>query len=120
VVLCFFYFVAVFCEFLAPYDLTGYNKDYVFCPPQKIHFWDENGFSFRPFVYELESERNPKTFRKEFVENPEKRYKVELFTTGIPYTFWGLFETNIHFLGVEEGGVIFLLGTDSMGRDRSI
>lgn len=117
IVLGIFYFVAIFCEFLAPYDLTGYNKDYVFCPPQKIHFRSEDGFSLRPFVYELESERDPKTFRKIFTENIEQKYKLKLFAKGIPYKFWGLFETDIHFIGVEEGGVFFLFGTDSMGRD---
>ena len=111
------YFVAIFCEFLAPYNLTGYNKDYVFSPPQKIHFRGDDGFSLRPFVYGWDSERNPKTFRKEYTENTNRKYKLKLFARGIPYKFWGLFETDIHFLGVEEGGVIFLLGTDSMGRD---
>lgn len=117
VVLGIFYFVAIFCEFLAPYDLTGYNKDYVFCPPQKIHFRSEEGFSLRPFVYELESARDPKTFRKTFTENRERKYRLKLFAEGVPYEFWGLFETDVHFVGVEKGGVLFLLGTDSMGRD---
>lgn len=117
VVLAMFYFVAVFCEFLAPYDLTGYNKDYVFSPPQKFYFRDEDGFSLRPFVYELQSSRNPETFRKEFEENTEKKYDIKFFARGVPYKFWGLFETDIHLIGVEDGGVLFLLGTDSMGRD---
>lgn len=117
VVLGFFYFVAIFCEFLAPYDLTGYNKDYVFAPPQKIHFRDSDGFSLRPFVYKLESSRNPETFRREYAEKTEEKYYLKLFAKGVSYEFWGLVETDIHFLGVEEGGVLFLLGTDSMGRD---
>ena len=33
------------------------------------------------------------------------------------YYFWGLFETDIHLFGVEEGGTLFLLGTDHLGRD---
>jgi peptide/nickel transport system permease protein len=117
VVLGILYFIAIFCEFLAPYDLTGYNADYVYCPPQRIHFHDDAGFSLRPFVYELTSTRNPETFRKEYTENREQRYYLKLFARGIPYRFWGLFETDIHLFGVEEGGVLFLVGTDSMGRD---
>lgn len=117
VVLGIFYFVAIFCEFLAPYDLTGYNKDYVFAPPQRIHFRSDEGFSLRPFVYGLESARDPDTFRRIYTEKTDERYRIRLFAKGIPYEFWGLFETDIHFIGVEEGGVLFFLGTDSMGRD---
>src|SRR5690606_752102 len=35
---------------------------------------------------------------------------------GDPYKLWGLFDSNIHLFGVEEG-TAFLFGTDSMGRD---
>ena len=30
---------------------------------------------------------------------------------------WNLFPMDIHFFGVKEGGLIFLLGSDRMGRD---
>lgn len=112
-----FYFIAVFCEFLAPYDLTGYNKDYVLSPPQRMHLWDGERLSLRPFVYGLESTRNLATFRREYSENPQEKFYLRFFVRGVPYEFWGLFETDIHFFGVDEGGVLFLIGTDTMGRD---
>lgn len=117
VVLGLLYFTAIFCEFLAPYDLTSYNRNYVFAPPQRVRFRSEAGFSLRPFVYALESSVNPQTFRRTYVENTEEKFYLTLFARGIPYRFWGLFETDVHLFGVEDGGVIFLLGTDSMGRD---
>jgi peptide/nickel transport system permease protein len=36
---------------------------------------------------------------------------------GDPYKLWGLWETDIHFFGVEEGGSLYILGTDWKGRD---
>ena len=116
-VLSVLYFFAIFCEFLAPYDLTGYNSAYVFAPPQRIHFRGEEGFSLRPFVYELESSRDPNTFRRIYTENTETRYYLKFLARGVPYEFWGLFETDVHLVGVEDGGVLFLLGTDRLGRD---
>ena len=117
IVLGLLYFTAIFCEFLAPYDLTSYNRNYVFAPPQRVRLRSEDGFSPRPFVYRLESSVNPQTFRRTYVEDTEQKYYLTLFTRGLPYKLWGLFETDVHLFGVEEGGVIFLLGTDSMGRD---
>ena len=44
-------------------------------------------------------------------------YPLKLLVRGSPYRFWGLFETDLHLFGVEGGGTLFLLGTDSLGRD---
>ena len=42
---------------------------------------------------------------------------MRLFVRGTPYRFWGLFETDVHLFGVDDGGTLFLLGTDHLGRD---
>lgn len=117
VVLGILYFIAIFCEFLAPYDLTSYNGNYVFAPPQRVRFWTDEGFPLRPYVYKLTSSVDPATFRRIYEEDTSQKYYLRLFARGVPYRFWGLFETDVHLFGVEEGGVIFLLGTDSLGRD---
>ncbi len=36
---------------------------------------------------------------------------------GYPYKLFGLFPSRLHLYGVDEGGTIFLLGTDKFGRD---
>ena len=52
-VLIFLIFLGLFSDFLSPYDPTiaGRDKQYENGPPQIPKFWDENGFSFRPFLY---------------------------------------------------------------------
>jgi len=42
---------------------------------------------------------------------------IRLFVRGSPYRLFGLIPADIHLFGVEEGGEIYLLGTDGLGRD---
>ncbi|RIK43667.1 MAG: peptide ABC transporter permease [Chloroflexi bacterium] len=113
-----FYLVALFCEFIAPYDPNRYAEMYAYAAPQRIRFFDEEGnFYLRPFVYGLKSERDPVTMRMVFVDDPQQRYPLTLFARGEPYKFWGLWEADRHLFGVEGDGVFFLLGADRLGRD---
>ena len=111
------YVVAVFCEFLAPYTLNHRQVAYAFAPPQRLNFVSDEGVHLRPFVYGFKGVRHPETLRKFYIEDREQRYAIRLFVRGAPYRFWGLFETDIHLFGVDEGGTLFLLGTDHLGRD---
>jgi peptide/nickel transport system permease protein len=116
VVLAVFYLTAVFCEFVATMDPHERHTRYIYCPPQRIHFVDEEGFHLRPFVYELKQETDPDTWRRTYVENTSKKQPVYFFVRGDKYKLWGLFETDLHLLGVREGQ-LFLFGTDESGRD---
>ena len=111
------YVVAVFCEFLAPYTLNHRQVAYAFAPPQRLNFVSDEGVHLRPFVYGFKGVRHPETLRKFYIEDREQRYAIRLFVRGAPYRFWGLFETDVHLFGVDEGGTLFLLGTDHLGRD---
>ena len=111
------YVVAVFCEFLAPYTLNHRQVAYAFAPPQRLQFVSDEGVHLWPFVYGIKGVRHPETLRKFYIEDREQRYAIRLFVRGAPYRFWGLFETDIHLFGVDEGGTLFLLGTDHLGRD---
>ncbi len=108
------YFLGIFCEFIAPYGkLTDFPL--VLSPPSRIHFFDEEGFHFRPFIYGSKAKRDPVTFRKIFVVDKTKRYPIYFFVQGETYKFWNLFKTNRHLFGTR-GEPIFLCGTDKLGR----
>ncbi|MCB0064348.1 MAG: ABC transporter permease, partial [Caldilineaceae bacterium] len=47
----------------------------------------------------------------------EEIYPVKFFVHGRPYELFGLISTDRHFIGVDEPGTLFLLGTDRSGRD---
>lgn len=123
-----------FAPFLSPYDPTiaGRDKEYENGAPQIPKFWDENGFSPRPFLYSQERQRSIKTnFRWVTTENREKRRYFELFVTGWEYAYFkvnwdfpgDVFDINFrgikfdtHLFGMNEGG-IHLFGTDNSGKD---
>ena len=117
IILGVFYLAAIFAEFVSPFDPTVRSGTYKFCPPQKIHFVDENGkFSLRPFVYELTREIDTEMYLFTYIPDKTQRHPVRFFVKGDPYEFWGLFETDIHLIGTGSRP-FFLLGTDNLGRD---
>ena len=117
VVLAILYVVAILCEFIAPYDPSTKNTELLTAPPQRIHFFGAGGFSPRPFVYAYTVGEDPVTWRKIYVEDTEARFPIRWFVRAEEYRFWGLFKTRLHLFGVDEGGYVFLLGTDTLGRD---
>jgi len=108
----------LFAPFLTPYDPTiaGRDKDYLNGAPQIPKFWDENGFSARPFVYTSTRERSIKTnFRWVTKTDRDARRYVVLFPKGDKYKLFGMnFER--HLFGADVG-YVHLFGTDSTGKD---
>ncbi len=111
------YALAIFCEFFAPYDLHRRHTGFIFTPPQRLHFYDGERFHLRPFMYGMKRDIDKKTLRKLTSEDRSVKYFVRFFVRGDEYKFWGLFKTDLHLLGIDEGGKLFLCGTDRMGRD---
>lgn len=110
--------LAAFAEFFSPNPIYGDNLKDAFLPPNRIHFVDAQGqFSLRPFVYGVVGEMDPKTFRVIWVEDTSKKYYLHFFVQTWPYKLLGLFPTNLHLVGVEEPGKLYMLGTDKLGRD---
>ena len=118
VVLILLYLVALTWEFLAPYDPLRHDVQSAYAPPQRVQFFDEEGFHFRPFVYGLKGERDPKTFRKIYEVDKTAKHAIKFMVQGDPYRFWGFIKSDLHFFGLEDNeGTVFLLGADRLGRD---
>lgn len=110
--------LTLFAPFFSPYDFNETRLGMVYVPPQKIHFVDEDGkFHFRPFTYALTPDLDPATWRRIYTEDTSQRYPVRFFVRGWEYTLFGFIKSDIHLFGVDQGGSIFLLGTDKLGRD---
>jgi peptide/nickel transport system permease protein len=116
VVLGILYFIALFGNFIAPSDLVAYNANTKDAPPTKLHVFHEGKFT-GPFVYGISVERNMETFMREYRENKDEIYRLRFFVRGPAYKLWGIFPGERHLFGVEDGGYLFIFGTDSMGRD---
>ena len=110
--------LAVFADFFSPTSLFTIDLEKTFIPPQQVHFIDAEGnFHLAPFVYNSTYTLNPQTFQVMWIEDTSKMYPVKFFVQGSEYKILGLIPSSLHLYGVEEGGTIFILGTDKMGRD---
>ena len=112
------YFIALFAEVLSPYYVNTIHDQFVQAPPQLPRFVDHGGrVHLRPFVYGLEKKQDLAAFRIYYEPDPEQLYPLRLFVRGDRYRWWGLFESDLHLLGVDQPGVWFPLGTDNTGKD---
>jgi peptide/nickel transport system permease protein len=109
--------MAIFSDFFSPYDPVRLNMQYGYIPPHRIHFVDAEGnFHFRPFVYNWVQVLDANMFAH-WMEDTSRRYEVQFFVQSWEYEFLGPFPSTLHLYGVEEGGLIYLLGSDKFGRD---
>ncbi|MGI6147308.1 MAG: ABC transporter permease [Firmicutes bacterium] len=118
-VLTVLYLVMILADFIAPYNFTATHRNFIYAPPTKIRFFDEDGRWRGPFVYPLTRSRDPVTFQLVFTEDRSRIVPVKLFVPGEEYKLMGLFKTNLHLFGVEESpdtAMVLPFGADRFGR----
>ncbi len=118
VVLIAFYLVALFADFFAYVDPTESEAQRSLMAPQSIHWIDEG--AFRPYVYALKGTRDPRTFKRVYVPDTSTKIPVTFFGHGEPYQLQGFIPADRHLIAVEgakPGESLFLMGTDTHGRD---
>jgi len=87
-VLALLHLAIVLAPWVAPYDYSTQYRDFPYASPTRLHFVDAAGrFHLRPFVY-----------------REDRPYPVEFMVNG-------------HLFGVNSPGLLFLFGTDALGRD---
>jgi len=110
--------LAIFSDFFSPTDPLKLNMAGSFTPPQRLHFIDADGrFHLRPFTYLQVIELDPVTFVPMWSEDTSQRYHLKFFVQSWEWKVLGLTPTRYHLFGIEEGGTVYLLGTDKFGRD---
>ena len=116
-VLLLLYVTALFAGFCSPYAPFSRNNDFINAPPTRVHFAAADGLHLRPFVYAVRGELDMEILRRHYAEDTSTRYPISLLVRGEPYRLLGLIATDRHLFGVEAPGVIYLFGTDELGRD---
>ncbi|WP_321505058.1 ABC transporter permease [Breoghania sp.] len=110
------YMCVPFAEVIAPYTPNQRDNDHLYAPPQSIHLFHDGSF-VGPFVYgqiaEVDLEEMKWTYRIDETDVQPLRF----FCLGDPYEFWGLLPGRFHLMCPAEGGTVYLLGTDRLGRD---
>jgi peptide/nickel transport system permease protein len=102
--------------FLAPCGIAQQDRDFPFAPPTRLHFIDTFGkWHERPFVYGLADDpENPGSHRIDATAV----YPLHFFVRGAPYKIAGVLGSRTHLFGVDDPGRLFLMGSDSLGRDQ--
>ena len=110
------YFTILISEFLAPYNLHSRNTDFIYSPPQSVHIF-RDGELVRPYTLGREVTLDLETLKWNYRDDPTDIQPIRFFCKGDTYQFWKLFEADLHLVCPAEGGQLFLLGTDRLGRD---
>ena len=116
VILLIFYLSILISEFLAPYNLHTRQTGFIYAPPQQVHLFHDGEF-VGPFVYGFDYHLNMDNLRREYTPNPDQVQPIRFFCRGDEYKWWGAVPLDIHLACPAEGGTLFLLGTDRLGRD---
>ena len=112
-VLVLLYGLAVGASFLSPYSHKEQFREFFYSPPTVIHFRDAKGqWHLRPFIYDYEVQEDSPRYRR-----TKRRLPLYFLVDGTPYEWMGM-TLRTHLFGLREPGKnIFLLGSDSLGRD---
>jgi peptide/nickel transport system permease protein len=100
ILLAIMYFVAIFSEFVAPYDPDGALIQFKQAPPTEIHIRDTAGQFHFPFVYQHKRAMDPLTLAITFTEDTNTRYPIQFFVHGFQYKLLGVWTTDIHLYGL--------------------
>lgn len=116
IVVIFMYFMAATVEFFAPKTDKWFDQQYVFAPPQPMVLFHEGKFD--PFLYGYKFERDPRSFKKIFAIDHEKRVPFGFFVKGEPYKLLGFIPMDVRLIGPKNPtDPFYLLGADKSGRD---
>lgn len=109
-VLAILYLMALFAEFIAPYQTNEQDLQRTYHPPTALYLSEGS-------VYVQAYEQvDPSIARYQAIEG--KGYRVRFLGRGFEYRLLGLLKTDRHLFTLEDDqGRIYLLGSDSTGRD---
>ncbi|MFO1089767.1 MAG: ABC transporter permease [Hyphomicrobiales bacterium] len=116
VFLAILYSSILFTEFLAPYSLNRRDVDHIHMPPQRVHLFNDGQF-VGPFVYGTSYTLDMENLKRVYTVDTSKVFPIRFFCQGEPYKFLWLIPSKTHLMCPSEGGTLYLLGTDRLGRD---
>ena len=117
VLLILLYLGAIFCEFVSPFSPFQRDATLINAPPQKVRFISDEGIHLRPFVYGVSGGLQDETWTRVYEEDRSRRIPIHFFVRGSSYKLCGLIPWDRHLFGTADGGILFLLGADHLGRD---
>jgi peptide/nickel transport system permease protein len=112
------YAIALFAEFVAPYEPYEPQPDGALLPPTAIH-WNNPSGAFGPFVYPTtQGAIDTNTGLRALKIDQSAPSPIKFFVQGFEYKLFGLIPSKLHLFGAEGRGRINILGTDEQARDQ--
>lgn len=113
------YFIAAFCEFLAPNTSNMYSSKFMYAPPMEVGLFvkgEDGSIRLQLHVKGYEAKLNKMSGKWEYTTDENYIIPIKLFVHRDTYKFWGLWETDLHLFGPEDPSQPFYLwGADRMG-----
>lgn len=117
IVLGVIYLALFLADFIAPYTKDFSDRTMAYVPPSKVFTIDENGRFSKPYTYNYVREFDQERLEIKYTLDRSQKHYIKFFAKGQPYKFLGLIKMNRHLFTTDNGGRIFILGTDINGRD---
>lgn len=112
------YLVCIFADFFAPYDPLRRFPEQNHSPPTVVRFVDAESSLRLPFIYQRTQQLDTATFTYTFADDTSSPFPLRLFVPSEPYKLMGIVPMDVRFFGTDpDAPPLFLLGTDSLGRD---
>lgn len=111
------YLVALFADFIAPYEPSDYNAQYTYAPPTRLRLFSD-GLSWDPHITGYKVEIDQASLKRTFEPDLDKHVPVDFFVEGREYRLFGLIPMSWHLIGTEsDADPMYLFGADQNGRD---
>lgn len=112
------YLALPFIDFLAPYHYAERDVDHIYATPQPLRLWTPEGDFIGLHTYATAETFDRISFQMVSETDWDDPQPIPLFAhCGANYRLLGLIETNFRLMCPPEGGTLFILGTDRLGRD---
>jgi peptide/nickel transport system permease protein len=109
-----FYVMMIFSNFIAPYGGDQRFIEYLYAPPQGIHWDAQTGLN----IFALETTFDKETLRSIYKMESSNKVPIKFFVHDMPYSILGIIKSDVHLFGSgDKSKPIFLFGSDRQGRD---
>ncbi len=117
IILISLYGLIFLADFIAPYPKDYSNRALAYVPPSKMYIINEAGKLSFPYTYNYIREYDEELMQTVYKEDRSKKYFIKPLIIGSEYKILGLIPCSLHLFGIQNGGNLYLLGTDINGRD---
>jgi peptide/nickel transport system permease protein len=114
-VLVLFYGLALLAPFVAPYPEDSMDRMRFFHPPQRLHWVDGHRLHLIPFVRPMNIVDQANLV---YAEDATRAVPLRFFVRGARYRLFDMIPMDRHLYGATPPDRVYLLGTDSYGRDQ--